>query len=122
MSTPLLLLALLLGWGTIVGLDVVTAPQSMVSRPLVAGAITGLLVSLVQPDLFQVPPVMTGLMVGAVLELYALDVLPVGAARYPDYGPATVAATYAALGWRPEVTLEEGLRRTIEFFRTRRRA
>jgi len=24
------------------------------------------------------------------------------------------------LGWRPEVTLEEGLRRTVEFFRTRR--
>ena len=24
------------------------------------------------------------------------------------------------LGWRPEVTLEEGLRRTIEFFRARR--
>jgi mannose/fructose/N-acetylgalactosamine-specific phosphotransferase system component IIC len=40
-----------------------------------------------------------------VLELYALDVLPVGASRYPDYGPATVAATYAALGWRPEVGL-----------------
>jgi mannose/fructose/N-acetylgalactosamine-specific phosphotransferase system component IIC len=31
--------------------------------------------------------------------------LPVGASRYPDYGPATVAATYAALGWRPEVGL-----------------
>jgi mannose/fructose/N-acetylgalactosamine-specific phosphotransferase system component IIC len=105
MSTPLLLLGLLLLWGTVVGLDVVTAPQSMVSRPLIAGAITGLLVGLVQPDLFQVPPVMTGLMVGAVLELYALDVLPVGASRYPDYGPATVAATYAALGWRPEVGL-----------------
>lgn len=105
MSAPLLLLGLLLAWGTIVGLDVVTAPQSMVSRPLVAGGITGILVSLVQPDLFPVPPVVTGLMVGAVLELYALDVLPVGAARYPDYGPATVAATYAALGWRPEVGL-----------------
>jgi PTS system mannose-specific IIC component len=105
MSAPLLLLGLLLLWGTIVGLDVVTAPQSMVSRPLVAGAITGILVGAVQPDLFSVPPVMTGLLVGAVLELYALDVLPVGASRYPDYGPATVAATYAALGWRPEVGL-----------------
>ena len=105
MSTPFLLLGLLLLWGTVVGLDVVTAPQSMVSRPLIAGAITGVLVGLVQPDLFQVSPVVTGLMVGAVLELYALDVLPVGASRYPDYGPATVAATYAALGWRPEVGL-----------------
>jgi mannose/fructose/N-acetylgalactosamine-specific phosphotransferase system component IIC len=105
MSTPLLLLGLLLLWGTIVGLDVVTVPQTMVSRPLVAGGITGILVGLVQPNLFPVPPVMTGLMVGAVLELYALDVLPVGAARYPDYGPATVAAVYAALGWRPEIGL-----------------
>jgi len=105
MSTSLLLLGLLLLWGTIVGLDVVSAPQSMVSRPLVAGGITGILVGLFQPGLFQVSPVMTGLTVGAVLELYALDVLPVGASRYPDYGPATVAATYAALGWRPEVGL-----------------
>jgi PTS system mannose-specific IIC component len=32
------------------------------------------------------------------LELFALDVLPVGAARYPDYGPATVAGTAAAAG------------------------
>jgi PTS system mannose-specific IIC component len=105
MSAPLLLLGLLLLWGTIVGLDVVTVPQSMVSRPLVAGAVTGFLVSLVQPGLFAVSPVTTGLLVGAVLELYALDVLPVGASRYPDYGPATVAATYAALGWQPEVGL-----------------
>ena len=105
MSTPLLLLGLLLIWGTVVGLDVVTAPQSMVSRPLIAGAITGILVGLFHPGLFPVPPVATGLMVGAVLELYALDVLPVGASRYPDYGPASVAATYAALGWRPEIGL-----------------
>lgn len=105
MNTPPLLLGLLLVWGTIVGLDIVTVPQSMVSRPLVAGGITGVLVGLVQPDLFTTPPVVTGLMVGAVLELYALDVLPVGASRYPDYGPATVAAVYAALGWRPEVGL-----------------
>jgi UDP-glucose 4-epimerase len=26
------------------------------------------------------------------------------------------------LGWRPEVTLDEGLRRTMEFFRARRAA
>ncbi|HUF35207.1 MAG TPA: hypothetical protein VMN37_04610, partial [Gemmatimonadales bacterium] len=31
-----------------------------------------------------------------LFELFALDVLPIGAVRYPDYGPATVAA--AALG------------------------
>ncbi len=105
MTPPLLLLGLLLLWGTIVGLDLVTVPQSMVSRPLVAGAVTGLIVSLVQPGVYSVSPLGTGLMVGAVLELYALDVLPFGASRYPDYGPATVAAVYAALGWRPELGL-----------------
>ena len=31
-----------------------------------------------------------------LFELFALDVLPVGAVRYPDYGPATVAATALA--------------------------
>jgi PTS system mannose-specific IIC component len=105
MSTSLPLLGLLLLWGTMVGLDVVSVPQSMMSRPLVAGAISGFLVSLMEPQVFTVHPVITGLMVGATLELYALDVLPVGASRYPDYGPATVAAVYAALGWRPEIGL-----------------
>jgi mannose/fructose/N-acetylgalactosamine-specific phosphotransferase system component IIC len=106
MSTPLPLLGLLLLWGTIVGLDVVTVPQSMVSRPLVAGTIAGFLITLLQPGMYLVSPLLTGMMVGATLELYALDVLPVGASRYPDYGPATVAAVYAALAWpRPEVGL-----------------
>jgi mannose/fructose/N-acetylgalactosamine-specific phosphotransferase system component IIC len=104
--TSLPLLGLLLVWGTIVGLDVVSVPQSMVSRPLIAGSITGLLISLIHPDLYLVPPLLTGMIVGATLELYALDVLPVGASRYPDYGPATVAAVNAAVGWpRPEVGL-----------------
>jgi PTS system mannose-specific IIC component len=31
-----------------------------------------------------------------VLELFALDVLPVGASRYPEYGPASVGAVAAA--------------------------
>ena len=31
-----------------------------------------------------------------LFELFALDVLPIGAVRYPDYGPATIVA--AALG------------------------
>ena len=37
-----------------------------------------------------------GLRVGVLFELFALDVLPAGAVRYPDYGPATVAATALA--------------------------
>lgn len=81
-------LLLLLAWGTIVALDLVSVPQAMYARPLVAGTVTGLIAG----DL------MTGLQLGVLLELFALDVLPVGAARYPDHGPATVAAVAAAAG------------------------
>lgn len=79
--TPLLALGLLL-WGTIVAVDLVTVPQGLLSRPLVAATVAGVMAG----DL------MAGLTVGAVLELYALEVLPIGASRYPDYGPAAVAA------------------------------
>jgi PTS system mannose-specific IIC component len=41
---------------------------------------------------------MSGLRIGVTLELFALDVLPVGASRYPDYGAATVAAVAAGAG------------------------
>lgn len=87
-----LTLALLLGWATLTGVDLVSWPQGLLSRPVVVGAIAGLLIG---------DPV-AGLRVGVVLELFALDVLPVGASRYPDYGPATVAATAWASGldWR----------------------
>lgn len=78
----------LLFWGTLVGLDLVSLGQTMVSRPLVAGTVAGL----IQGDLA------TGATVGVLLELFALDLLPVGAARYPDYGAATVAATAVAAG------------------------
>lgn len=89
--SPFTLTALLL-WGTIVGLDLVSVPQAMISRPLVAGTVAGWLVGDVE----------AGLRVGVLLELFALDVLPVGAVRYPDYGPATVAAVVLAAGtpWR----------------------
>ena len=79
---------LLVVWGTIVGLDLVSGPQAMLSRPLVAGTVAGWLAGDVE----------AGLRVGAVLELFALDVLPIGAVRYPDYGPATVVATALAAG------------------------
>lgn len=83
MSTEL---ALLLLWGTVVGLDLVSGPQVMVARPFVAGTVAGAVLG----------DVAAGATVGAILELYALDVLPVGAARYPDYGPAAVAAAATA--------------------------
>lgn len=83
-----LTLVLLLAWGTFVALDLVSVPQAMYARPLVAGTVAGILAG----------DVMAGLQLGVLLELFALDVLPVGAARYPDHGPATVAAVAAAAG------------------------
>jgi mannose/fructose/N-acetylgalactosamine-specific phosphotransferase system component IIC len=79
-------LLLLVGWGTVVGLDLVSVPQALLSRPLVAGCVAGWIAGDVE----------AGLRAGALFELFALDVLPIGAVRYPDYGPATVVA--AALG------------------------
>jgi PTS system mannose-specific IIC component len=76
----------LLAWGTLVGVDLVSVPQMMIARPLVAGTIAGALLGDVE----------TGLRVGVVFELFQFDILPIGAVRYPEYGPATVAAVAAA--------------------------
>jgi PTS system mannose-specific IIC component len=81
-------LTALLVWGTLVGLDLVTGPQMMIARPLVAGTVAGWLLG----------DVATGLLCGVLFELFQYDVLPVGASRYPEYGPATVAAVAAASG------------------------
>ncbi len=82
-----LLLALaLVAWGTVVAVDLITVPQGLFSRPLVAATVAGAMAG----------DVAAGLVAGAVLELYALEVLPIGAARYPDYGPGAVAAGAAA--------------------------
>ncbi len=81
-------LAALLVWGTLVGVDLVSGPQMMIARPLVAGTVAGLVLGDVE----------TGLRVGVVLELFQFDVLPVGAVRYPEYGPATIAAVALAHG------------------------
>jgi PTS system mannose-specific IIC component len=37
-----------------------------------------------------------GLQLGVMFELFQYDILPMGAVRYPEYGPATVAAVAAA--------------------------
>jgi mannose/fructose/N-acetylgalactosamine-specific phosphotransferase system component IIC len=80
---------LLLGfWGVLVGLDMASVAQTMVSRPLVAGFVAGLIVG--DPA--------SGLMIGVVLEFFALEVLPVGAARYPDFGLGAVVAVATAAG------------------------
>lgn len=78
----------LLAWGVVVGLDLVSVAQVMVARPFAAGTVAGLIAG--DP--------LAGAVVGVTLELFALDLLPVGAARYPDYGPAAVAAAATAVG------------------------
>jgi mannose/fructose/N-acetylgalactosamine-specific phosphotransferase system component IIC len=80
--------ALLSAWGALTGMDLVTFPQALLSRPLIACAGAGVILG----------DVATGLRVGVLLELFALDVLPVGASRYPDYGPGAVAAVVLASG------------------------
>jgi PTS system mannose-specific IIC component len=66
--------------GGLVGLDVVSFPQAMISRPIVAGTLGGVLAG---------EPVM-GLLAGTALELLALETLPVGASWYPEWGSAAV--------------------------------
>jgi mannose PTS system EIIC component len=80
--------ALLVLWGTLVALDLVSVPQIMISRPVVVGAVAGWIAGDLE----------AGLRVGILFELFALDVLPIGAVRYPDYGPATVAGAALAAG------------------------
>ena len=70
----------------LVGLDLVSVPQMMIARPLVAGSIAGAMLG----------DVWTGLTLGVLFELFQYEVMPVGAVRYPEYGPATVAAVSAA--------------------------
>ena len=66
--------------GGVLGLDVVSFPQAMVSRPIVAATLSGAFVG--EPA--------SGLLIGVVLELIALDTLPLGASRYPEWGSASV--------------------------------
>lgn len=66
--------------GGLLGLDVVSFPQAMISRPLVASTLAGALAGDTE----------SGLLLGAVLELIALETLPFGASRYPEWGSASV--------------------------------
>ena len=66
--------------GGLLGLDVVSFPQAMVSRPIVASTLAGTFIG--HPE--------SGLLIGIVLELIALDTLPFGASRYPEWGSAGV--------------------------------
>jgi PTS system mannose-specific IIC component len=64
--------------GAVLGLDMVSFPQAMLSRPLVSATIAGAFVG--RPG--------AGLLMGAVLELIALETLPFGASRYAEWGTA----------------------------------
>lgn len=79
--------------GAVLGLDVVSFPQAMLSRPLVAATAGGAVMG----------DAMSGLLAGATLELVALETLPVGASRYPEWGSASVVGG-ALLGAHGEAT------------------
>jgi mannose/fructose/N-acetylgalactosamine-specific phosphotransferase system component IIC len=97
-SPGILELALL---GGLLGLDGTSVGQFMVSRPLVAGALAGWVAG--DPA--------TGLLVGAVLELFLLVSFPTGGARFPEGSTATVVAvgTAVALGGHPAAPMAVAL-------------
>src|SRR6185312_14724616 len=66
--------------GALLGADVVSFPQAMLSRPIVAATLGGALAG----------NVAAGLLTGAVLEMVAMETLPVGASRYPEWGSASL--------------------------------
>jgi mannose/fructose/N-acetylgalactosamine-specific phosphotransferase system component IIC len=74
--------------GAFLGMDVVTFPQAMISRPIVAATAAGAFIG-------NAP---AGIVMGIVLELLALEMLPFGASRYPEWGSASVVggALYAS--------------------------
>lgn len=65
--------------GALLGLDTVSFPQAMLSRPLVAATLGGALAG----------SAAHGLLAGVALELIALETLPFGASRYPEWGSAS---------------------------------
>ncbi|MGH7695194.1 MAG: PTS sugar transporter subunit IIC [Gemmatimonadaceae bacterium] len=66
--------------GAAVGFDTVSFPQAMLSRPIVASTLGGAIAGSAS----------LGLLCGAILECFALETLPVGASRYPEWGSASV--------------------------------
>lgn len=79
--------ATLVAAGTLLSLDSVTVGQGMLSRPLVGATLAGWICGALWPAAIA----------GVFLEAMALETLPVGASRYPDWAPAgIVAGTIAA--------------------------
>jgi PTS system mannose-specific IIC component len=84
---PGALLALVV-FGGAVAVDGTSLGQFMLSRPVVAATLAGAIAG--SPE--------HGALLGLFLEAFHLTVLPVGAARYPEGGPAAVAAAGAYAG------------------------
>ncbi|MFL5383143.1 MAG: hypothetical protein ACJ8GN_11550 [Longimicrobiaceae bacterium] len=78
--------------GGLLALDGTSVGQVMVSRPLVAASLGGCIAG--RPAL--------GMAIGIVLEALHLAVLPVGASRYPEGGPAAAVAGAAYAANAPE--------------------
>ena len=79
--------------GAVLGLDTVSFPQAMLSRPLVACTVTA--------GFLGAAP--AGLLLGALVEAFALETLPVGASRYPEWGSSS-AVGGALVAQTPEYT------------------
>ncbi|MBM3899003.1 MAG: PTS sugar transporter subunit IIC [Gemmatimonadetes bacterium] len=80
MLAELLPLAPFIVLGALLGLDVVAFPQAMISRPIVAATAAGALAG--NP--------LGGLTIGVALEFFALEAMPFGSSRYPEWGSAAV--------------------------------
>ncbi len=74
-------------WGGIVAMDTTAALQIMISRPLIASSITGLLLGDFQ----------SGFFIGIFLELLWINELPVGAARFSEGNVGATAAAAIAI-------------------------
>jgi len=84
--TPILLLLVLGAWAAV---DTAALGQFMVGQPLVAGWLAGVIIG--EP--------LTGLLMGAALQMIWSRLAPVGAAAYPDVGPATVGGVGLLAFW-----------------------
>ena len=85
LSTLLVLVAL----GALCALDTVSVLQAMVSRPIVSATLAAATLGRAED----------GVVIGVVLELFAIETMPFGASRYPEWGSAgVVAATMYLIG------------------------
>jgi mannose/fructose/N-acetylgalactosamine-specific phosphotransferase system component IIC len=84
--TPILLLILL---GALAAVDTAALGQFMVGQPLAAGWLAGVIIG--EP--------LAGLLMGAALQMIWSRLAPVGAAAYPDVGPATVGGVGLLAFW-----------------------